>query len=126
MHGLAIRVQCVWMCLCLSMSIPSHPRPPKTKITYRMAQEYGLIAIPTSAFYAEAHQPTLSSSPPLDDADAAPVVRGEERERGERRPLVRFTFCKTDATLEAAAEVFRRLARDQRWAREGGGGEAGE
>ncbi len=45
-----------------------------------------------------------------------------------RRALVRFTFCKTDATLEAAAEVFRRLGRDQQARRQGQGpgeGQAG-
>jgi aspartate/methionine/tyrosine aminotransferase len=58
-----------------------------------LAYEYGVIAIPTSAFYG---------SPP-----------GHTEEEGGRS-LVRFTFCKTDETLDAAAKALRRLGANQR------------
>ena len=114
--------------VCVYTPIPDTHRHTTTHQPHRIAQEYGLIAIPTSAFYAEAHQPTL---PPFsDDTDAAAAAAAappahaatatDANTNTSRRPLVRFTFCKTDATLEAAAEVFRRLGRDQR--RGGGGG----
>lgn len=83
--------------------------PAYTPNNNRMTQEYGLIAIPTSAFYADAHQP--SDQPPSSACMTS-----------ERRPLVRFTFCKTDATLEAAAAVLRRVGQ-HRQERERGEGQ---
>jgi methionine aminotransferase len=67
-----------------------------------LALEYGVVSIPTSAFYG-------------------PPIAGEGGREGGRKSLVRFTFCKTDETLDAAAAAFRRLGQDQRR----GGGEGG-
>jgi aspartate/methionine/tyrosine aminotransferase len=65
-----------------------------------LALEYGVIAIPTSPFF---------SSP--------------DRRGSSGGNLVRFTFCKTDATLEAAHERFARLAAGRPlYSREGAGG----
>jgi len=69
-----------------------------------LALEYGIVSIPTSAFCGP------------------PPKEGEGGRDGKRKSLVRFTFCKTDETLEAAAGAFRRLGQDQRKRREGGGG----
>lgn len=55
-----------------------------------LAIEYGLVAIPTSPFFSEA-----------------------SRKRGLGNGFVRFCFCKTDETIEAAAEVLSRMAREQ-------------
>lgn len=60
-----------------------------------MAIEHGLVAIPTSAFYT-----------------------AESREKGLGRGLVRFCFCKTEGTLDAAADALLRMARDQPKARD--------
>ena len=153
---------CVCVCVCvytyIKLHTHAHPYTQSPSI-HRIAQEYGLIAIPTSAFYGSAHQPSLPpSTPPMDAAAAGAAAsaaaagtgsiteqqhaqKGQQQggpvsssktgqgqwQQGERRPLVRFTFCKTDATLEAAAEVFRRLGRDQQQLRrqqqQRGGGE---
>ncbi|CAM9251166.1 unnamed protein product [Scytosiphon promiscuus] len=55
-----------------------------------LAIEHGLVAIPTSPFFSEA-----------------------SRKKGLGNGLVRFCFCKTDETIEAAAEVLSRMARQQ-------------
>lgn len=55
-----------------------------------MAIEHGLVAIPTSPFFSEA-----------------------SRARGLGNGLVRFCFCKTDETIEAASEVLAKMAREQ-------------
>ncbi len=65
-----------------------------------LAIEYGLVAIPTSPFFSEA-----------------------SRAKGLGNGLVRFCFCKTDETIEAAAEVLARMAREQREL--GGGADGG-
>jgi aspartate/methionine/tyrosine aminotransferase len=51
-----------------------------------LAIEYGVLGIPTSSFYATPEAVT--------------------------QPLVRFAFCKRDATLEAARAKFARFARE--------------
>jgi len=51
-----------------------------------LAIEYGVLGIPTSSFYASPESVT--------------------------RPLVRFAFCKSDETLEAARAKFARFARE--------------
>jgi aspartate/methionine/tyrosine aminotransferase len=51
-----------------------------------LAIEYGVLSIPTSSFYASADSVT--------------------------RPLVRFAFCKSDETLEAARRKFARFAQE--------------
>lgn len=53
-----------------------------------LAIEHGVLGIPTSSFYGS--------------ADAA------------TQPLVRFAFCKSDATLEAARSKFAAFAEDAR------------
>lgn len=55
-----------------------------------LAIEHGLVAIPTSPFFSEA-----------------------SRARGLGNGLVRFCFCKTDDTIEAADEVLAKMAREQ-------------
>lgn len=55
-----------------------------------MAIEHGLVAIPTSPFFSEA-----------------------SRAKGLGNGLVRFCFCKTDETIEAADEVLMKMAREQ-------------
>lgn len=55
-----------------------------------MAIEHGLVAIPTSPFFSEA-----------------------SRKKGLGNGFVRFCFCKTDETIEAAGEVLSRMARQQ-------------
>lgn len=55
-----------------------------------LALEYGLIAIPTSAFFSPA-----------------------SRAKGLGDGLVRFCFCKTDETIEAAAKILVKMAREQ-------------
>lgn len=59
-----------------------------------LAIEYGLIAIPTSPFFSAA-----------------------SREKGFGNGLVRFCFCKTEETLDAAAEALMRMAQAQPGAR---------
>lgn len=56
-----------------------------------LAIEHGLVAIPTSPFFSEA-----------------------SRAKGLGNGLVRFCFCKTDDTIEAADEVLAKMAREQR------------
>jgi aspartate/methionine/tyrosine aminotransferase len=51
-----------------------------------LAIEYGVLAIPTSSFYASSDSAT--------------------------RPLVRFAFCKSDETLEAARSKLARFAQE--------------
>ncbi|CAM9463822.1 unnamed protein product, partial [Ectocarpus fasciculatus] len=55
-----------------------------------LAIEHGLVAIPTSPFFSE-----------------------DSREGGLGNGLVRFCFCKTDETIEAAAEVLMKMAEEQ-------------
>lgn len=55
-----------------------------------LAIEHGLIAIPTSPFFSAA-----------------------SRAKGLGSGLVRFCFCKTDETIEAAAEVLLKMASEQ-------------
>jgi len=76
-----------------------------------LALEYGVVSIPTSAFYG----PRTAGEGGDEEEDGGGGGGG-------RKSLVRFTFCKTDETLEAAAAAFRKLGQDQRLRREGGGG----
>ena len=69
-----------------------------------LALEYKVISIPTSAFYG----------PAKEEEEEEEEEGGRRRRKEEERSLVRFTFCKTDETLEAAALAFRRLGEDQR------------
>lgn len=55
-----------------------------------LAIEHGLVAIPTSPFFSE-----------------------NSRKKGLGNGLVRFCFCKTDETIEAAAEVLMKMAEEQ-------------
>lgn len=55
-----------------------------------LAIEHGLVAIPTSPFFSAA-----------------------SRAKGLGSGLVRFCFCKTDETIEAAAEVLLKMASEQ-------------
>lgn len=55
-----------------------------------LAIEHGLVAIPTSPFFSE-----------------------ESRAKGLGNGLVRFCFCKTDETIEAADQVLAKMAREQ-------------
>ena len=55
-----------------------------------LALEHGLVAIPTSPFFSAA-----------------------SRAKGLGNGLVRFCFCKTDETLEAADKVLRKMASEQ-------------
>ncbi|CBN74154.1 Kynurenine/Oxoglutarate Transaminase [Ectocarpus siliculosus] len=55
-----------------------------------LAIEHGLVAIPTSPFFSE-----------------------DSRKKGLGNGLVRFCFCKTDETIEAAAEVLMKMAEEQ-------------
>lgn len=63
-----------------------------------MALEHNLVAIPTSPFFSAA-----------------------SRAKGIGGGLVRFCFCKTDETLDAAAEALVKMATEQ----QGGGSESG-
>lgn len=54
-----------------------------------LALEFGVISIPTTPFFSE-------------------------NNRGLASGLVRFTFCKTDATLQAASVRLRELGERQR------------
>ena len=55
-----------------------------------LAIEHGLVAIPTSPFFSAASRAKATTS-----------------------GLVRFCFCKTDETLEAATEVLLKMASEQ-------------
>lgn len=64
-----------------------------------LALEYGLVAIPTSPFFSAA-----------------------SRAKGLGNGLVRFCFCKTDETLEAAADILAKMASEQPGGRAWNGG----
>ena len=74
-----------------------------------------LVYLPTY-YYPDLILSTYLPLPVDDDAQG-------EGGRPSRKSLVRFTFCKTDETLEKGALAFRSLGEDQkRRRREGGGG----
>ena len=105
-----------------------------------LALEYGVIAIPTSPFYSqetrEKRRRRLLRQGQHDDDDVGGRKSdddtsssstsssgrndddGSSQQKKKQKSLVRFTFCKTDETLDKAALAFRKLGQDQQRGKE--------
>ena len=107
----------------LEESTPAMPEmTPDWAFCRWIAIEYGIIAIPTSPFFSSSSNKTTVTVNRIEEKRKDNYKKKEKHdnnnnalkaEKNQASPsLVRFTFCKTTATLEAAQKAFAKLGKD--------------